>query len=110
MMMTQGGLAFQYQSEKNSGLTGFAGLPLYLELANRSGLIEQINETLKTKVRGWSDAEMVLSLVLLNLAGGDCIHDIERLESDTGLRTLLLRSSTHGMKRKERRTFEGRWR
>ena len=48
--------------------------------------------------------------MLLNLAGGDCIHDIERLESDTGLRTLLLRSSTHGMKRKERRTFEGRWR
>ena len=29
MIMTQGALPFQYQSEKNdSGLTGFAGLPL----------------------------------------------------------------------------------
>ena len=91
MIMTQGGLPFQYQSEKNdSGLTGFAGLPLYLELASQSGLVQPINETLKTKVRGWTDAEMILSLVLLNLAGGDCISDIERLENDSGLRTLLM--------------------
>ena len=111
MIMTQGALPFQYQSEKNdSGLTGFAGLPLYIELASQSGLIQHINQTISTKIRGWTDAEMVLSLILLNLTGGDCISDIERLEKDAGLRTLLMRFATHGMKRKERRDFEKRWR
>jgi len=111
MIMTQGALPFQYQSEKNdSGLTGFAGLPLYIELASQSGLIQYINQTIKTKMRGWTDAEMILSLMLLNLAGGDCISDIERLEKDAGLRILLMRFATHGMKRKERRAFEKRWR
>lgn len=51
-------------------------------------LVHQSNN--KTKIRGWADAEMILSLVLLNLAGGDCITDIERLERDAGLRTLLM--------------------
>ena len=70
--MTQPALPFQYQSEKkDSGLTGFAGLPLYVELAKQSGLFESINQALKTKIRGWTDAEMILSLILLNLAGGD---------------------------------------
>ena len=35
--MPQSALLFQYQAEKNdSGLTGFAGLPLYVELAAQS--------------------------------------------------------------------------
>lgn len=108
--MSQGCLPFQYQSKKNEGLTSFAGLPLYVELLNQMGLIKYIAQTIKTKVRGWTDAEMVVSLILLNLAGGDCISDIERLEKDAGLRRLLMLIATHGMKRKERRTFEKRWR
>jgi hypothetical protein len=111
MIMTQRALPFQYQSEKNnSGLTGFAGLPLYVELAVQSGLVKYINQTMNTKTRGWTDAEMILSLLLLNLAGGDCISDIERLERDAGLRILLLRIATHGMKRAARRAYEKRWR
>ena len=81
--MPQSTLPFQYQAEKNdTGLKGFAGLPLYVELAAQSGLVGYINQTLKTKMRGWTDAEMILSLILLNLAGGDYISDIERLEQD----------------------------
>src|SRR3990167_437464 len=109
--MPQSALPFQYQAEKNdSGLTGFAGLPLYVEIARQSGLVQLINETIKTKIRGWTDAEMILSLILLNLAGGDCISDIERLEQDAGLRTLLMQFATSGMKRSSRRAFERRWR
>ena len=105
--MPQSALPFQYQAEKtDSGLTSFAGLPLYVELAKQSGFVQYINETLKTKIRGWTDAEMILPLVLLNLAGGDCISDIERLEQDASLRTLLMQFATHGMRRKERRAFE----
>ena len=89
--MSQASLPFQYQAEKNdSGLTGFAGLPLYMDLSRQSGLVEFINKTMNTKKRGWTDAEMIMSLVLLNLAGGDCISDIERLEQDAGFRTLLM--------------------
>lgn len=111
MIMSQSGLPYQYQSEKNdSGLTGFAGLPLYVELCVQSGFIQHINQTMHTKRRGWTDAEMILSLIVLNIAGGDCITDIERLERDAGFRTLLLQFATHGMKRKERRAYEKRWR
>jgi len=109
--MSQGCLPFQYQAEKNdSGLTGFAGLPLYVELCIQSGFVQYIKQTMNTKIRGWSDAEMILSLILLNIAGGDCITDIDRLERDAGFRTLLLQFATHSMKRKERRAYESRWR
>jgi len=47
---------------------------------------------------------------LLNIAGGDCVDDIEKLEADAGLRTLLLKFETQGMTRKERRSYEKRWR
>ncbi len=88
--MPQSALPFQYQAEKtDSGLTGFAGLPLYVELATQSGLVGYINQSMKTKARGWTDSEMILSLMLLNLAGGDCISDIERLEQDQDLRKTL---------------------
>lgn len=110
-MMPQVTLPFQYQSEKNtSGLTGFAGLPLYLELAIKSGFTQYIQETLNTKARGWTDTEMILSLLWLNLTGGDCISDIERLEQDAGLRTLLMKFATQGMQRQQRRDYEKRWR
>lgn len=111
MIMTQRTLPFQYRAEKNnSGLTGFAGLPLYVELAYKSGLVQAIEDNLDIKLRGWADFEVILSLILLNIAGGDCISDIERLEADAGLRKLLLQFSTHGMKRQEKRAYEKRWR
>lgn len=109
--MAQDKLPFHYQTEKNdSGLTGFAGLPLYLEMAIKSGLVNQIKETLQIKQRGWSDAEIILALIMLNIAGGDCISDIDRLEADPGFRCLLVQFATHGMKRKERRAYENKWR
>lgn len=109
--MSQRSLPFQYRAEKNnSGLTGFAGLPLYVELCRQSGFVEYIEQTMKTKIRGWTDAEMILSLMMLNIAGGDCITDIDCLERDGGFRTLLMQFATHAMKRKERRTYERRWR
>ena len=56
MIMTQDSLAFQYKVEKKTrGLTEFAGLPLYIELAVKSGFIQSITDTLKSRTRGWSD-------------------------------------------------------
>lgn len=110
-MMTQGLLPFQYEAEKNeSQLTAFAGLPLYLEMALGSGLCRAIALHLRTKTQGWEDTQIILSLILLNIAGGTCVEDIERLEADEGLRTLFLKMETQGMRRKERREYERRWR
>lgn len=110
-MMTQNLLPFQYAADKNEkGLTSFSGLPLYLELAHVSGLSSVIKKTLQTKVQGWNDLQIILSLILLNLAGGDCLEDIERLENDEGLSTILSQAETHGMKRKEKRMHAKRFR
>ncbi len=109
--MTQGLLPFQYLREKTeTNLTSFAGLPLYLDLIHVSGLWTAIQQLLQSKTQGWPDLQVILSLILLNLAGGDCVEDVERLERDEGLATLLLRIKTHGMKRQERRAFDKRWR
>jgi len=111
--MPQGVLPFQYQEEKRaSGLTGLAGLPTYLDLIHASGLPKMIPHWLRIRRdgQGWSDAGVIISLVLLNLAGGDCVDDLNVLEADEGLRRMLLRFRFQGMSRKERRAEERRWR
>src|ERR1700678_1981551 len=90
-MMTQGLLPFQYIRDKTEeNLTSFSGLPLYLELINVSGFGKAIQQQLQSKTQGWLDSHIILSLILLNLAGGNCVNDIERLEQDEGLNTLLI--------------------
>lgn len=110
-MMPQGRLPFQYESEKNEeSLTSFAGLPLYLEWMMATGLCTDIAQKLNAKTQGWTELQIVTSIILLNLAGGDCVEDIDRLESDAGLRSLMLKLETQGMKRKQRRAYAKRWR
>jgi Transposase DDE domain group 1 len=110
-MMPHGRLPFQLKiGNSHTAMTSFAGLPFYLDLSLATGLCAKIADALQTKSRGWTDLQIVISLILLNLAGGDCVDDIERLESDEGMRTLLLKLETHGMKRKARRIHEKRWR
>ncbi len=111
--MPQGVLPFQYQEETSSaGMTGLTGLPLYLDLAYVAGLCQSIGRHLKLRrgKQGWSDAQLITSLVLLNLAGGDAVEDLEILEKDEGFSQVLRRVEHHGLPRKERRTLERRWR
>jgi hypothetical protein len=110
-MMAQGLLPFQYLRDKiEKNLTSFAGLPLYLDLIHVSGLRTAIDQQLQSKTQGWRDLHIISSLILLNLVGGDCVDDIERLEQDEGLATLCLSIETFGMKRRERRAYEKGWR
>jgi len=53
---------------------------------------------------------MITSLVLLNLAGGDCVEDIEKLEADEGFCRVLRKAEGQGLTRKERRAMRNRWR
>ena len=83
-IMPQGVLPFQYQEEKTStGMTALAGLPTYLDLAHVAGLSQSIQCHVKLREgnQGWSDAQIITSLVLLNLAGGDSVEDLWILRS-----------------------------
>ena len=62
------------------------------------------------KAQGWTDEQMILSLILLNLAGGDCVDDLKILEKDEGFSKVLDRVETKGWSRQERRARERRWR
>ena len=111
--MSQGVLPFKYEKEKQkSDMTGFGGLPLYLDLAHVMGLSQSVDKQLgvRTNSQGWSDSEVVMSLILLNLSGGECVEDLNRLESDDGFCRILDRTQMHGMSRRQRRVLARRWR
>ncbi|MCL0057298.1 transposase, partial [Dehalococcoidia bacterium] len=111
--MAQGLLPFTYEEEKkDTGMTALAGLPVYLDLARIVGLSKSVQKHLKVREggQGWTDSQMVTSLVLLNLAGGDCVEDLKVLEGDDGFCEVLRKTETHGLKRKVRRALERRWR
>ena len=85
--MTQKALPYEYEIEESkAGLTIFGGLPTYLDLAAATGFLKAIDEHLRIRAdaQGWMDRQMILSLVLLNLVGGDCVEDIDKLEADEG--------------------------
>ena len=97
--MPQGVLPFEYQEETSSAeMTALAGLPIYLDLAYVAGLSQSIQRHLKLRERkqGWSDAQIITSLVLLNLAGGDSVEDLGILEKDAGFGQVLRRAEHHG--------------
>jgi Transposase DDE domain group 1 len=109
--MAQGVLPYKYEEEKQaSGMTALAGLPVYLDLASVLGLGDHIRTHLKVKTQGWTDEQIILSLILLNLAGGDCVDDLRILEKDEGLCKVLDRVETKGLTRQERRAHVRRWR
>jgi hypothetical protein len=111
--MSQGVLPFQYEIESTaSGQTSLGGLPLYLDLMARIGFRELVDGHLGVRrdSQGWTDHEILSSLVLLNLAGGDCVEDLRVLESDDGFRRIMDRVRHHGLSRRERRELGRRFR
>lgn len=110
--MAQGALPFKYELQRQAGgMTALAGLPVYLDLAHVMGVSRSVKKHLSVRAssRGWADAQVVTSLVLLNLAGGDCVDDLDILEADEGFCRILRRTYMQGMPRKARRALERRW-
>lgn len=111
--MQQGVLAFKYEWEREStGMTALAGLPVYLELAQVAGLPQSIQRHVQLRAGrpGWDDRQMVLALVLLNLAGGDAVQDLAVLEGDAGFGQLMRRMEHGRLTWSRRRVLERRWR
>jgi hypothetical protein len=51
-----------------------------------------------------------MSLILLNLVGGECVDDLDHLDADKGFGELLRRYEGDGLSRKVRREMRDRWR
>jgi hypothetical protein len=91
-IMAQGLLPFKYEEEKQTtGMTALAGLPVYLDLARKMGVSTSIQKhlTVREGSQGWTDSQIVMALLLLNPAGGDCVEDIKVLEADDGFCEIL---------------------
>jgi hypothetical protein len=111
--MAQRGLPYEYEIEEGkSGLTAMGGLPTYLDLASATGFLGAIDRHIKVRTgdQGWTDRQVIMSLVLLNLAGGECVEDMDKLEADEGFCRILRKVEGQGLSRGERRAMKKRWR
>jgi hypothetical protein len=110
--MAQGFLPFQYETERgSSSATSHAGLMLYVELFQALGLRKAIEKEVgvRRETLGYSDWQVVLSLLLLNLAGGECVSDLDVLEGDQGFCKAYRAVENHGLQRRERRELGDRF-
>ena len=109
--MRQGVLPFQYEQEKNSnGMTALSSLVTYVELMHSSGLKSSVERRvgLRKRGQGWTDSQIANSPILLNLAGGESVSDLDVLEKYTGFCRVLGEFETYWMRRRERRALENR--
>jgi len=105
-------LGFKIEEDPTDAVTtGFAGLLSYMDLWRRFEMPSVVDEMVHIcGPQGWLDRQIVESLVLLNLAGGDCVTDMDRLEADAGLCRMFGRSQYSGMSRASVQTAQKRFR
>ena len=64
-------------------------------------MVKSIERHVKARgEQGWSDAESSSKSVMLNLVGGDCVEDVDGLESDKGFCRLFSKAVRQGLSRK----------
>lgn len=81
-----------------------------MEMLKVSGLSHAIKRSLCLNTQGWSDQAIIESLIQLNISGGDCVEDIDRLEEDQGFNTLTESQAYEGMTLKEKKAAINRFR
>ena len=74
-----------------------AGLAAYLDLAAVARIGDSVRRHVGVRegAQGWTDAQMITALVMLNLAGGESVDDLRVLEKDEGLGRALLAAESH---------------
>jgi hypothetical protein len=72
-------------------LRALGGIPLLVQAFRSLGLPGSVQRQvrIKQRQRGYDEATMVESFVILNAAGGECLADFDRLREDGGLAELL---------------------
>ena len=71
--------------------TAHAGVSLLVEAVRRSGVMATADRVLPAKKnpKGLTQGQMVESLVVLSVLGGECLDDLQMLREDQGLEALL---------------------
>ena len=109
-MVTQKVVPLKWESDQSSaGLTAYAGLPLFMGLMSALELPERVTERIGLRPdQGWSDVQQLSALVLLKLAGGSCLDDLEMLEADPGLCEAVARMESYRLHEVRRDAIDAR--
>ena len=75
----------------SESLTALGGMPLVVQTFRSLGLPASVKRRVQVKERerGYDEATIVESFVMLNAAGGECVDDFQRLREDAGLEELI---------------------
>lgn len=90
MMILQDSISVQV-GETDSEVTCFPGVVPLANLASELGLFGDLDRLLpaKERRRGFGNSASVFDLMMIPLAGGQCIDDLAQLRQDNGLTRLL---------------------
>jgi hypothetical protein len=72
-------------------LTAWGGVPLVVQAFRSLGVPASVRQhvQIKQRERGYDEATMVESFVVLNAVGGECLDDFQHLRDDAGLKEML---------------------
>ena len=95
----------------NCAVTAHAGMLPYLDFWNVLGIPQQIDKTLGIcGLQGWIERQIILSMLAINLSGGDCVTDIDKLEQDKGLCEMIRATEFADLKPVQRQAMKQRFR
>lgn len=111
-MSKQGVLSYRIEGEPTrTDLTGMSGLGPFMDLSFASGLMESVSRNVRVcGEQGWTQSQMIMSMILLNLVGGECVDDLDKLEADAGMGKLMRQCEKQGLSRRVRVAMARRWR
>ena len=89
---TESALLFEMDNEPlEETLTAWGGVPLVVQAFRSLGVPSSVRQHvhIKQRERGYDEATMVESFVVLNAVGGECLDDFQHLRDDAGLKEML---------------------
>ena len=76
-------------SREGTATTARGGLLLLFEVLAAKRILAGLPRASGSPAQGWSDAQMILAVLVLNVAGFDRVSDVEHLEADAGVCAML---------------------
>jgi hypothetical protein len=89
---TESSLLFEIDPEPaKESITVFGGIPLVVHTCRALGLARSVKDNIRVKERerGFDEATLVESFIVLNATGADKIDDFDHLREDQGLQELI---------------------
>lgn len=75
------------QEQKESYLSSFGGVPVFIEFLKSIGFDRMVSSKFKANSdQGFHPLHHLLTLILLNITGGESVSDVDCLENDSGLK------------------------